>query len=504
MEIDLILGIGCIAVAIVLYGASFLQYKRKNYYRSLLLIVLTGLMLRVFCSLDPMLHKWDERYHALVAKNLIESPLEPKLYHETVFEFEYKNWTANEVWLHKQPLALWTMALSMRIFGVDAFSLRIPSILLSTLCILLTFFIGKHLYSEKIGLFAAAFHSINGLIIELAAGRVATDHVDTFFLFFIELSLFFIISETVSSKRWHIVLAGIACGLAILTKWLPAMIIFPLYIILNSNKDKSLWQITGELAILTASALFVAGPWQLYAFTHFPIEYLWEQHFNNLHFTQSLEGHGQPWYFFVNRIRITVNEAIYLALLWFIYFTVKQKRMPVNNLLIGAWILIPLIVFSVATSKMQGYLLFTFPAYFIVLALFAENLMQEYPNSDSRVIPFVRTFLAITLFGLAFRYGLERIKPLGQHASERAAKRELTSTGFPPNAILFNMPCPVEAMFYSGGIAYAHIPDPETMDRLISEKYDLYVVDDENLSEQIRQSPLIRKIKMPGVLTMCR
>ena len=46
------------------------------------------------------------------------------------------------------------------------------------------------MYSQRVGFIAAFLFSIHGLIIELSAGRVATDSIDIFFLFFIELAVY--------------------------------------------------------------------------------------------------------------------------------------------------------------------------------------------------------------------------------------------------------------------------------------------------------------------------
>lgn len=159
--------------------------------------------------------------------------------------------------------------------------------------------------SKKIGLIAAFFQSINGLAIELAAGRCATDHIDTFFLFFIQLSIVFILLDKKYNHKKFLIFAGVACGLAILSKWLPALIVMPLYFILNFEK-KSNKDIFYDLVILFSTVAIVVIPWQLYAYMKYPMEYSWEMQFNRLHFTQALEGNGQPWWYFLNRIRGTI------------------------------------------------------------------------------------------------------------------------------------------------------------------------------------------------------
>ena len=75
----------------------------------------------------------------------------------------------------------------MWVFGVNEIALRLPSIILTTIGIWLSYFIGRYLFNSKVGYLTAFFFSINGLIIELTAGRVATDHIDIFFLFLMSI-----------------------------------------------------------------------------------------------------------------------------------------------------------------------------------------------------------------------------------------------------------------------------------------------------------------------------
>ena len=148
----------------------------------LLLLLLTGGALRWQLSRDQMLHQRDEKFHALVAKNMMETPLSPRLYQTAVLPYDYKLWYQNHIWLHKQPLPLWLMAGSYKLFGVSEFSTRIPSLVLSTCLILILYQLAKRLYSQKVALLSAFFLCVNGLVIELGAGRVATDHYDLLFL----------------------------------------------------------------------------------------------------------------------------------------------------------------------------------------------------------------------------------------------------------------------------------------------------------------------------------
>lgn len=259
-----------------------------------------------------------------------------------------------------------------------------------------------------------------------------------------------------------------------------------------------------ELAILGGITLFVALPWQIYAQSLFPSEYLWEQHFNKLHFIEGLEGHGQPWWYFINRIRINVNELIYFILLWFAYYASQNGEFR-KNLFLLIYIAIPFLVFSIAKTKMQGYLLFTFPAYFIVTGLFVERLLfvkrEKFPKL---IINKISVFVVVVIFFLAVRYGLERVKPFNTNQKERLAKKELLNANFPSKSVLFNIPCPIELMFYTNCIAYPFIPDDKLINELYSKNFNLFIVDDDNLPSEVNENGRITKIKMYETLRICQ
>jgi len=83
--------------ALLSFILSFLLFKREQTGAALLCILLGGLLLRIGISADPYLHDWDERYHALVAKNMLRHPFLPTLYETPLLSFDYKSWTGNHV-----------------------------------------------------------------------------------------------------------------------------------------------------------------------------------------------------------------------------------------------------------------------------------------------------------------------------------------------------------------------------------------------------------------------
>lgn len=457
------------------------QVDRRNYTLALSLIILGGLLLRIFVASDPFLHEWDERYHALVAKNLMSFPFKPMLYENPVLPYDYRHWAGNHIWVHKQPLPLWCMAISLKCFGINEFALRLPSILLSTLAIYLTYRIGLYFLNHKLALLAAFLHAIHGLSIELTGGRVATDHFDLFFMFFIELSVFLSIIQVKENYQPLISsLIGIALGAAILTKWLPALIVLPVWVLLRLHESVALKKILQHLMIIIGWAIIVAVPWQLYIFSKFPQEASWEYDFNVKHLTTALDGHGQPWYYHLDRLRIIFGELIYLPLLWLVLksWRLYQKR-NFKLLALLLWIWIPILFFSIAKTKMQAYTIFIAPAMFILTAFFWYYL-NFYREKIFRNSNYLGWLVASLFIVLPIRYAFERVKPFQQ--IERGPSwvqllKSLDSKIDTSNAILFNTTRPIESMFYTELVAaYPQIPERAIIIELLGQGYDLYIL----------------------------
>jgi len=494
----LIIGIIIISFCGVLCWYAWYKLKNQNYVLAIALLILCGLILRVFVSADFFLHTWDERYHALVAKELINHPLTPTLYDDPVMPYDYRSWTSNHIWVHKQPLPLWSIALSLWMFGVNEIALRLPSILLTTIGIFLTFQIGKILFNKKVGFIAAFLYSIHGLIIEVTGGRVATDHIDVFFLFFIELAVLFALQFAIKRKIIFNVLCGISISAAILSKWLPALIVIPIWLLLVLYFRKfTIKQILYHFALLCITILAISLPWQIYIHTAFPAESAWESSYNFKHITEVIEEQGGAFYYHFDKMRIIYGEIIYIPFIWFLYKTLKKGN-NLNRWALLIWIVIPFLFFSVAKTKMQCYILFTAPAIFIISALFWQYLYIYRNRFKYRWLIYVVLFL---LLALPIRYSIERIKPFenrDRNPQWVQDLKDLNKRYIGKKNVIFNVDNPIETMFYTDFIAYETIPNKNTIEELKLKGYEIYINDNENLSDELKKFKDIQVIKING------
>ncbi len=480
------IGILLIVFCSIIYWYSWRFQKKDQYKNAVLLLLLGGFILRFYTASDLYIHSWDERYHALVAKNLMQHPFLPTLYEQPLLPYDFRSWIASHVWVHKQPIPLWSIALSFSLFGVNEIALRLPSIVLTTLGIGLTYSIGKYFFNRKTAFVAAFLYSINGLIIELTAGRVATDHIDIFFLFFVQLSIYCCIKFVQHKKQLFTILAAVSLGFAILSKWLPALIVLPIWLllVLDSNQFSRKQILLSTLLFIGITGL-VFLPWQWYIFSVFPQEAAWEASFNLKHFTEVLDGRGGGALYFLNKIRQNYGELIYLPMflfIWQLFKNWKNKKL----LAIALWFFVPLLFFSFAKTKMQGYLLFTSPALFLMTASFFVYLKQFSQNPKWK-IPIV--VIQLLLIVLPIRYAIERIKPFGKHDRNPLWVQELKTLNERQieKGVLLNYNRPIEAMFYTDLVAYAQLPNKKQIQELQKKGYRILINVDEDLEKETLQ-----------------
>lgn len=478
---NLIFGILTILACLILWVNAFFQFKKGKVEFSIVCIVTAGFLLRMYAGSDFFLHSWDERYHALVAKNMMEYPFRPMLYASPKLPYDAANWTMNHIWIHKQPFTLWMIALSMKIFGVNELALRLPSILLSTLAIFIIYKAATYFGSKQTGLVAAFLFSVNGLILELVAGRTPTDHPDIFFMCFILFSVYQAILFSQSKKTVHNIACAVFAGIAILCKWLPALIILPIWLLMVlESKHFTRNEIARHFMFLVLIITIVFLPWQIYILLIFPTEAHLEYGYNFKHISEVLGAHSGQWWYYINQMRINYGELIYIPLIWFL-ISFYRSRYSLKNGVLLIWITVPILFFSFAATKMEAYILFASPALFIITALFIEYLMEAYERKKSML---VLTFMIVILFFIPLRYCIERIKPFTIAERNPPWAKELRNmeaiTG-EQQGIIFNVRRPVELMFYTDFTAYAELPSIPTIEGLVTTGNYVFINEGDNI-----------------------
>lgn len=446
-----------------------------TYWPRLGLLLAAFIVLGIYLTaarLDPYLHPWDERFHAVVAKRMLDDPFTPRLYPDTVVAADYGVWDRAHVWLHKQPLFLWCMSLSMAVFGTSELALRLPSVLLATWWIWLLYRTGCLLQGRVAGLVAALLGLSCYFVFDLVSGRQGMEHNDVAFLGWVSASIWAWMEWRAQPRRRYWLLIGVFAGFAVLTKWLPGLLVFGVWGVAGLLEGgwaawRPFWRpLLGSLGV----ALLVALPWQVYIHWRFPAEAAEELAYNARHFSEALEGHAQPWDFHFQNYGVLLGWSslplLLLGLVWGL--RTPGKRALVLALLAG--IVVVYGFYSLAATKMPAFpLMAALPVF--VLAGAGLGWLGHALRLRGRVAGYV----VLALVGLALVSGrfdwaalqrdhLDQSKERNLAAfcalHNRAVLRELDDT-LPDDTILFNVNGRqyVDAMFYTRFRAFGFLPD---------------------------------------------
>jgi 4-amino-4-deoxy-L-arabinose transferase-like glycosyltransferase len=337
---------------------------------ALILILISSLLLKLHNLDHRALKGLDESFHAVVAKNLIKHPLTPTLIDEPYLPYDYRDWQLNHVWLHKPIVPLWQMAGSLAVFGINTLALRLPSAILATAAVWLTYAIGRNLLGRTTALIGAALQAFNPAIINLVHGNIFSDHVDIALLFWVELSIYFLVRAIQSGRWFDFAACGFAQGLAFLCKTYPAFVVTGLAVVAYIVTLRETQRIKRRhLILLLAVTVVTIAPWTIYTFINFRREFLWEHTQVFRHLGANVEGWAGPWdrlvFDYSLRIYLWLYPAIIAASL--ILFPRAWRERNVKLLLIFAWGLGVLIPHVIATSKTPTATLIGWPPFFLLL-----------------------------------------------------------------------------------------------------------------------------------------
>ena len=443
-----------VVAAACLAGAAM---RRLPIPARIALIIAAAALIRFDAASQHSLHLWDESYHAVVAKHLVAHPFVPTLYERPLTPPLAYTWTEAHVFLHKPPLALWFMAASMATFGVDEIAARLPSMLLSTFGVLLIYLIGRALYDERVALLAAGFHAVSSMLVSLASGRRVADHVDTALVTCVELSVWLLVSGRHPSS-WRAAAAGAAMGAGLLAKSFPALVVLPIAVVLWLRRDLADHFWTRALAFAGGAAI-VATPWLVYAQVAFPTDADAALRYTLLHITDVVEGQGGPWWTYLRDLPRVYGELVYLPVAWLAY-RVLTRRATSADKVVTIWLAVPYVVFSAMTTKLPAFVAIGAPALFLAQAVFWIRLRDRLPSGGRTARAGVAVLLVLLALSPA-RPLLAPTGPLERRDRDPEWTRELRALderiGL-PEAVVFNHPRPVQAMFYSRHDIYGRLP----------------------------------------------
>jgi len=389
----------------------------------------------------------------------------------------YDRWDRAIIWLHKQPFFLWQISLSYKLFGINEFTTRLPSVLSGCILTLIGYRTGKLLLNKDAGFYTAFLFATSYYLSELISGRLMVDHNDVSFLFYVSASIWAWLEYIYSGKKRWIIWIGIFSGIAVLCKWLVGLAVFSgwfiyvLYTYIGYKKNdlpenRSLYDFLMALLL----TIIVVLPWQLLIFLRYPNEAVFSYLENNLHFTSAFEGHGGPWWFYFYNIKTLYGTIILILLPIAIFISIRKiesKRAAIT------FFSIPLIVyvfFTLSKTKMPGFTFMISLPIFISIGALLDYLIKNFERL--KLSGFIHRLCVLILLLVIGFLNLKFTTIRNDHSIsgpnmlyrsiciQNKKVFESLKTTVPLNSVIFNL-CGrtyVDCMFYSGLAAYNFIP----------------------------------------------
>ncbi|HTX56364.1 MAG TPA: glycosyltransferase family 39 protein [Candidatus Acidoferrales bacterium] len=286
-------------------------------------------------------------------------------------------------WFVQPPLYFWIGALFARVFGVTSFALRLPSAIATILMGAMTGYAVARQAGTRIGVYASAI--LSSCLMQAIIGRLAI--MDALLDMAVALNIFFWFRALEAGRDRYFIYGWIAAGFGFLAKGLVApvaalMVIVPYAFWNGRHEDQRLpsWRgwLGGALAFLA-----VVAPW-LIAITLRAGPHAFDRmivHYTIGRYTGVIENQAGPIWYYLPVVILGFFPWIAFLPVGVAYGTAALRRSatPANVArlwrLAFVWIVVPLVFFSFARTKLPNYIALELPALALVVALYVDAVV---------------------------------------------------------------------------------------------------------------------------------
>ena len=304
------------------------------------------------------------------------------------------NWVSPHLnglrYFEKPVLGYWVTAISMQVFGDNAFAMRLPSALSAGLSALALFMLLSSFTQRRTTALNAAMIYLSMLGVFLIGTLNILDSVFSLLLTAAFVTFYYSHRETDSKIRLvYLVLLGVFCGAAFLAKGFLAFVLLAAVIgpyVIWQGRWQELFT-RGWITLL--SAIVVIAPWAILVHLQEPDYwhyFFWEEHVKR--FASEDAQHGEPFWFYLMFLPL-------LTLPW-----IAQLPMVLKNLFSNGddhntdsglvkysilWFVMPFIFFSISRGKLPTYVLPCLAPLAVLLVVGMENYFtkNKYAGSNS-------------------------------------------------------------------------------------------------------------------------
>ncbi len=293
----------------------------------------------------------------------------------------------------------------LKAFGFTPFALRIWDALFAILTIILIFLTGRFLCDRYTGALAAF---IIPTTVAIHENWATYNQYDSGFVLGGVAYLYFVMRYF--NKKWGWLLIGFSLGFTIYFKHVQALIVIGiagLYLIVN-NRYKDIF--TARFIGSTIFGFLTVLPWAIAFESRHPdfFSTFITGEWTNRVMVGYFSG-GRDYLYYLKSLSLfgIWSWIIPVALVFVLAIAIKKKNR--NLIFISLWFVVPVILLTIARSKLERYAYITYPAIALIIAYFIVNIYQTVKdNKKTRFLKAVFiTVLALfmgTAFFLSFNY----------------------------------------------------------------------------------------------------
>jgi len=292
----------------------------------------------------------------------------------------------------KPVMGYWLTAISLRLCGENAFGVRLPSALAAGICAAMVLALMRRFHGRRGAAFLSAFILLTSLEFYAIAMFAVLDGPLTLFVT-LAMGMFYFAYQEINPKKRAVflVLFGLFCGLAFMTKGflalaLPVLVIVPF--LFWEKRAKELLRFAW-LPLLTA--ILVVLPWALSIhrsdpdFWHY---FFWVEHMQR--FFSNHPQHPQPFWYFIPVILAGLLPWSGLLPVVIKEISFKEFRDPLFRFAMG-WFIFPFLFFSASHGKLITYILPCFPP---LAMLFAIGLVKALESGRHKLFVIITIGMA--------------------------------------------------------------------------------------------------------------
>lgn len=370
----------------------FIKQLQKRSIIPFILLLAVFMFVAFYRLGAPKIENWDEARHGVNAYEMLAN-------HDYIlstygFSPDYYNL--------KPPLSYWLIALSYKTFGFNAFALRFYSALSYFLTgVLVSLSLKKHHGNISSLVSLLLFTMSYDLFIHQMA---RTGDADALYVLFYTIAMLSTIEYVDKEKPKYLYFASFAFSLAFLTKSFHAgcIVVTMAMILLLSKKLRTLswktWLVSIACALLPI-LVWASARYGKDGFTFIKAMFSYDFFART---SQSLEGHtGSYWYYVQGMLDYwSVSVSLVLLLIGFHIQVKSRTQIPARYIAYITWGIIPLVLFSIAKTKLLRYVYPANIALIIIGSISFSNFLQM-PKQNLRKILLSCSLILVILYNIA-------------------------------------------------------------------------------------------------------